>query len=513
MDNSELLTGPASGRESLTGGRLLARNVIWNGASEVAPLIIALVSTPIVIYRLGTDRFGVLALAWMVFGFFAFFDLGLGSAITKLVSDRLAAGREDEVPTLVRTCLLMLLGVGFVALIVLAAICPRLVHVYLKIPLDLQPETQRAFYLIAVSVPVVLSARTFYGMLSAYQRFDVIGTIQSIKAIFLSLAPLAVVLFSRDLVVIFSVLGIGHVIFWAAYFVMCRRVLPGLTRSISVDLGSARALVGFGGWAAGGGVAALVMNSLDRSVLAAMVGMNAVAYFAVPQRVVARLRIVPQIFGGVLFPAFAHSLGEDRDRTILLFDRGLKSVIVLLFPAALLVVVFAPELLGWWLGPEFAKHSAPVLRWLALSAVLGGMGELPGTLLGAAHRPDISTKILTLQVVPYLLLLRWCVGAYGVEGAAIALAIRLAVETVLLLGIAQLLLPDVAPVARRFSLVMVGGLLALLLGMRGGDLLGKSLFSVGCITTFLLVGWFRLCAPEERVIVRQYLRTLMASLA
>ena len=128
MGNSEILTEPSSGRESLTAGHLLARNVIWNGASEVAPLIIALVSTPIVIYRLGTDRFGVLALAWMVFGFFAFFDLGLSAAITKLVSDRLAAGREDEVPTLVRTCLLMLLGVGFVALIVLAVLQNRAAH-------------------------------------------------------------------------------------------------------------------------------------------------------------------------------------------------------------------------------------------------------------------------------------------------------------------------------------------------------------------------------------------------
>ena len=83
----------------------------------------------------------------------------------------------------------------------------------------------------------------------------------------------------------------------------------------------------------------------------------------------------------------------------------------------------------------------------------------------------------------------------------------------LLLGVTQLLLPDVAPVARNFALVMVGGLLALLLAMRGGDLLGKSLFSIGCITTFLLVGWFWLCAPEERVIVRQYLRRLKVSFA
>ena len=62
----------------LTSGRLLARNMIFNFAGQAAPLLVALFAIPLLIDGLGTARFGVLALAWIVIGYFSFFVLGLG---------------------------------------------------------------------------------------------------------------------------------------------------------------------------------------------------------------------------------------------------------------------------------------------------------------------------------------------------------------------------------------------------------------------------------------------------
>ncbi|MBV8232788.1 MAG: oligosaccharide flippase family protein, partial [Planctomycetaceae bacterium] len=76
----------------LTHGRLLGRNAIWNLLSQVAPLAVAVVTMPVLIRGLGTDRFGVLTLAWMVLGYFSLLDLGLGRALTKLVAERLGLG-------------------------------------------------------------------------------------------------------------------------------------------------------------------------------------------------------------------------------------------------------------------------------------------------------------------------------------------------------------------------------------------------------------------------------------
>ena len=69
----------------LTRGSLLARNTLWNLLGQVAPMSVALFAIPMLIRRVGTDRFGILTIAWMVVGYFSLFDLGLGRAMTNLV--------------------------------------------------------------------------------------------------------------------------------------------------------------------------------------------------------------------------------------------------------------------------------------------------------------------------------------------------------------------------------------------------------------------------------------------
>ncbi len=61
--------------DKLTSGGLLARNTILNFAGLSAPMLVAIVSIPLLISGLGTDRFGVLTLAFAISGYFGVFDL------------------------------------------------------------------------------------------------------------------------------------------------------------------------------------------------------------------------------------------------------------------------------------------------------------------------------------------------------------------------------------------------------------------------------------------------------
>ena len=117
---------------TLTRGSLLARNTIWNLIGQGAPLFVALFAIPVLIRGLGTARFGVLTLAWMVVGYFSLFDLGLGRALTKLVAEKLGEGKESEVPALVWTALALMALLGVAGIAVAAWLCPWLVHGILK---------------------------------------------------------------------------------------------------------------------------------------------------------------------------------------------------------------------------------------------------------------------------------------------------------------------------------------------------------------------------------------------
>ena len=65
-------------------GTLLARNAFRNLVGQGLPLLVAIAAIPTVLEGLGPDRFGVLAIAWVVLGYFS--ELGFGRSTTRLTN-------------------------------------------------------------------------------------------------------------------------------------------------------------------------------------------------------------------------------------------------------------------------------------------------------------------------------------------------------------------------------------------------------------------------------------------
>jgi len=95
----------------LTSGSVLARNTLINLLGRTAPMAVAIFAIPILIRELGTERFGVLTLVWVVIGYFSLFDLGLGRALTKLVAEKLASEQEERIVPLIWTGMFICEGV------------------------------------------------------------------------------------------------------------------------------------------------------------------------------------------------------------------------------------------------------------------------------------------------------------------------------------------------------------------------------------------------------------------
>src|SRR5207248_2159566 len=164
---SKLPSGLREKGASLTSGRLLAKNALWSLLGTAAPLLVAVPAVPRLIHAMGTDRFGVLTLAWVVIGYFSLFDFGFGRALTKLVAEKLGARQNEDVPGLFWTSLTLMLVFGCVGSVVMAALSPWMVHSVLRIPVEIQRETLRAFYVLAASLPVVITTTALRGFLEA----------------------------------------------------------------------------------------------------------------------------------------------------------------------------------------------------------------------------------------------------------------------------------------------------------------------------------------------------------
>ena len=493
---------------NLISGRRLARNVGWNLLGTGAPLLVAIVAIPILIEGLGTARFGVLTLAWMVVGYFSLFDLGLGRALTKLIAEKLGKGLDIEIPALIWTAMSLMAILGVLGAIVVAALSPWLVGGILKIPFELQTETLTAFYLLAASIPIVISSTGLRGILEAHQCFGFVNAVRVPLGIFTFLGPVVMLPFSNSLVPVVAALVIARLASWCAYAVLSLKVEPALRHSVSVHRAMVRPLISFGGWMTVTNIVGPLMVYLDRFLIGAVVSMAAVAYYATPYEVVTKLWIIPGALMGVMFPAFAAALVKDRAHAARLYARTVNYIFLSLFPVALIIVTFSHEGLTLWLGNEFADNGTVVLQLLAVGVFINSHAQVPFGMVQSAGRPDLTAKLHLIELPFYLLILWWLVGAYGIIGAAVAWLLRVSIDTVFLFILAHNIMSGASPFTLRTVLMASVSLLVLALGTVIPGLAMKGLFLLLALLIFAAVSWFALLAVDERNMIRSRLKIM-----
>ncbi|HYD54342.1 MAG TPA: flippase [Gemmatimonadaceae bacterium] len=422
----------------MTSGRVLARNTALNAVGQLLPLVAALVAVPLLVHGLGADRFAILALGWTAVGYFSLFDLGLGRALTHAVAVRLGTRDEAGLSTLAWSALAVMTALGAAGGAVLAAAAPWLATSALNVPPPLRVETVHAFWLLAASLPVVVATGGLRGLLEAHQDFGLATVLRLPLALFTFVGPLVVLPFTTRLEAVIGVLVVGRVVTGAAHLVACRRRYAYLRHAAGPRREVLAPLLRFGGWMTVTNAVSPLMLYADRFLIGALLPLAAVAYYTTPYELATKVLIVPQALVAALFPAMAASLASERGGADAgrLFDRGVRWTLAVVFPIVALFVLFAREGLTLWVGPAIARESALVLQWLALGLLVNSLGQPPYALLQAAGRPDLTAKLHLLELPLYALAIWWLATTFGLAGVAAAFALRVAVDTTVLLALA-----------------------------------------------------------------------------
>jgi O-antigen/teichoic acid export membrane protein len=206
---------------------------------------------------------------------------------------------------------------------------------------------------------------------------------------------------------------------------MLRRV-----RSANLNPAFLRRLFSYAGWVAVSNFIAPLLSQVDRYLIAAIVTVEAVTFYAVPYETLNALWIVPGSIAAALFPAFSGLRTRNEQDFNSLYARPIKYILVLLGPAVLVMMVFANDILRFWQGPLFAEKSSLVLQILVLGVLINSVEWVPANLLMGFDRPDLTAICHLIQLplylgTAYLLIARW-----GIVGAAAAFALRVTFEAV-----------------------------------------------------------------------------------
>src|SRR5947207_922717 len=104
------------------GTRSFSRNSIFNFLTQAIIIIIGFISVPYIISKLGSERFGLLSILWLFIGYFNFFDLGIGQATVKFLSEAIAKKQLQHAANLIRSSLKLGIMLGVVGCIIVLTI-------------------------------------------------------------------------------------------------------------------------------------------------------------------------------------------------------------------------------------------------------------------------------------------------------------------------------------------------------------------------------------------------------
>jgi O-antigen/teichoic acid export membrane protein len=425
---------PVAGQAVPQQKRGIAANIGVNFIGQSIPLLVGIVSIPGTLAHLGTARFGILALAWVITQYFAIFDFGLSRATTKFVAEALGRGEGKEIPGLVGTAVTLQLGLGLVGGVGLGLVASPLVSEILSVPNHLVDEARAGFQILAFGVPLLLLSASLRALLEAGGQFVLVNMVRTPLSTLNFLLPLIGSILGYGLRGILLSLVVSQGVAVVVQYVLCVRVFPTLSRRPRYDSIHVRPLLGYGGWITVSTLISPILVYIDRFVVGALISVSAVAYYAPAHEMALRALIVPGSMVAVLFPALSSLSGTRRPGLATdLAGRWLYYLLLVLGPLVVALVWLASDLIELWLGASFVPRSSLAFQILAVGVLMNSVAAIPFTLLHARGRPDIPAKFHILEL-PFQIVVAWLfVLAWGLPGAAAAYLIRVSIDAGLLL--------------------------------------------------------------------------------
>ena len=448
--------------------RKIKHKLVFSLLSYGLPLLIGLLTIPWLIRNMGIEAFGLLTLGWTLVGFASVFDLGLGRALTREVSERVAQQAQASIWSLCLYAGKMTLLLSLVVCFLFELATPWLMDNVLTLSAGLTQDAIFSVQVLLISIPIVVASSLLVAVLEGTGQVQKVSLIRVSMGVLIFVAPVLAWTFDYALLGVMASLVLARLLGFVGYLWASKSLLMQWHRQHDASLSLNRSqLLRSGGWMSVSTVMTPILTTVDRFVVGAVLSVSMVAYYATPVDILMKLQVFSSALMGVVFPAFAATYLSNSQRTVELFSKSLLLIGVVMFSFALLALSLGYWGLTLWLGIEFAEQSQWVLYWAALGLFANALSFVPFALLQAMNRADITAKVNLLEAPIYFILLYVGLLYWGIIGAAIASALRLVINSVLLFGFSGHLYPIVKQVTWRAVVAMLLGL-GVLLGYMGG---------------------------------------------
>jgi O-antigen/teichoic acid export membrane protein len=407
----------------------IGKHTLANLAGAVVPMLAALVTVPNYLPHIGEERYGVLALIWLLLAYFGFVDLGFGRAVAQRLA-RLAQAPAWERSRVVWTGVLATAALGALGSVLLYATARYLIASHFKMTPLMQQEATASALWLSIALPLVLPGTLCVGVLHARLRFYEANLIQACGSVLAQVAPLCVAVSGHvELWYLVPTVLLARALTNLALLAACWRHVP-LEGWASIDRGHLVEMVSYGRWVTAMNIVGALLVVVDRFAIATLTGARSVAHYAIPYDLVTRVTVLSASISSAVFPRAA-AAGDQEGRE-LAFRAG-TVLLAIMTPITIAGLVLLHPFLVFWVGKDFATASAGVGEVILLGVWINAIAVPQHVRFLAAENPRRLAVNYVIELAVFLLLLWIGIKAWGVLGAACAWALRMMLDAILVL--------------------------------------------------------------------------------
>lgn len=408
----------------------LRTNIAANVAGTGTQALTQLACAPLYVKLLGIDAYGLIGFFLTLQASLRILDLGLSPTMNRQmarysVQPEKAAEARDFVKTLEIAYWLVGIAVGAVICLAAPMVATRWIRPG-QLPVG---EVQRAVVLMGVLVAVQWPLSLYQGGLMGLERQVQMNGIRGAAAVGSNGGAVLILwLLSPTIVAFFVWQVIANLVYVLSMAVALWVNLPRATRRARIDLRPVREVVTFAGGMSGMAVAGVTLTQMDKIILSKLLPLNLFGYYTLAALIANSL----QLFIGPLFNAIFPRLSmlvaqEDETGMRRVYHEGTQLMSVLILPLALVLTLFAAEVLRLWTGnPVLAMHGAPIVMFLVAGTAINGIMFLPYALQLANGWTSLGLTVsvcMCVVMVPAVYFMALHFG--GVGAAAVWLMVNL----------------------------------------------------------------------------------------
>lgn len=481
-----------------------------NWVGQFTALVTNFLLAPFILSHVGETQYGILVLVGSVVLQGVNLDLGIRSALIKLVAEHRARGEVDELRGIIATAMWLYCCLGAMALALTLLISPFLPSLF-QVPPSEHDTMVTLGLLMGTQLAISITNSAPGGAISGLQRYDIQNAISAVWSIASACLTISVLLSGGGILGIATALVILAAVMQLVYILCLKRIAPDLrltfrgarTRFVRTILSFSTSMVVID-----------VSNSLQTKADEMVIGAFLPVSFVSPYSLARRLSSIPQmiaerfVWGFVPLTSQLEAQGET-ERLRVLYLTGTRITLAIGLPFAAVVMVLAGPLLTLWVGEQYAKY-APITFVLALAGIVELSGAPGGSILRGLGRHHWLAVMGACAAAAKITLSVLLVRSYGLLGVAVGTLLPTAILTLgwklpyfmrtLQIPLRDMLTEGLLPVLWPF-LLTVAFLQTLLWTVAPSGLIAVGCIAGAGLSVFVLVYFFLFSGDAERNLV------------